>query len=121
MAGLSGSIDITQKGSLGSICDPYYHKDIIANILSVSAITSMGHIIAYDNTADSFSISHPDANCSTVHNSKLLSNISTCNPVTLDGLSGSIDMTQKESLGSKCDAYYHKDIIVIERLVLNVS
>ena len=58
MAGLSGSIDITQKGSLGSICDPYYHKDIIANILSVSAITSMGHIIAYDNTADSFSISH---------------------------------------------------------------
>ena len=56
--GLSGSINITQKGSLGSICDAYYHKDIIANILLVSAITSQGHILA-DNTADSFSISHP--------------------------------------------------------------
>ena len=57
--GLSGSINTTQKGSLGSICDAYCHKDIIANILSVSAITSQGHILAYDNTADSFFISHP--------------------------------------------------------------
>ena len=56
---LSGSINITQKGSLGSICDAYYHKDIIANILSVSANTNQGHILAYDNTADSFSRSHP--------------------------------------------------------------
>ena len=55
--GLSSSI--TQKESLGSICDAYYHKDIIANILSVSVITSMGHILAYDSTADLFSISHP--------------------------------------------------------------
>ena len=54
-----GSLNITQKGSLGSICDAYYHKDIIANILSVSAITSQGHIHAYDNTADSFFISYP--------------------------------------------------------------
>ena len=58
--GLSGSINIAQKGSLGSICDAYHHKDIIANILSVSAITSQGHILAYDNIADSFSISHPE-------------------------------------------------------------
>ena len=54
--GLSGSINIR---SLGSICDAYYHTDFIANILSVSAITSQGHIHAYDNTADSFSISYP--------------------------------------------------------------
>ena len=52
--GLSGSINITHKGSLGSICDAYYHKDIIAKILSVSAITSQGHILGYENTADSF-------------------------------------------------------------------
>ena len=57
--GLSGSVNVTQKGSLGSICNAYYHRDIIANILSVWAITSQGHILAYDNTADSFSISHP--------------------------------------------------------------
>ena len=33
------------------------------------------------------------ANCSIVHNSQLLSNMSTCNPVTFDGLSGSINIT----------------------------
>ena len=44
---------------LGSICDAYYHKDIIANILSVSAIARQGRILTYYITAHSFSISHP--------------------------------------------------------------
>ena len=58
--GLSGSNNITQKGSSGSICDAYYHKDIIAKILSVSAITSQGHILGYENTVThSVSLSHP--------------------------------------------------------------
>ena len=56
--GLSGSINITQKGSLGSICEAYYHKDIIANILSVSAIRSQGHTLEYENESDSFFLSY---------------------------------------------------------------
>ena len=56
--GLSGSINITQKGSLGSICEAYYHKDIIANILSVSAIRSEGHTLEYENESDSFFLSY---------------------------------------------------------------
>ena len=55
--GLSGSINITQKGSLGSKCEAYYHKDIIANILSVSAIRNEGHTLEYENESDSFSLS----------------------------------------------------------------
>ena len=57
--GLSGSISITQRGSLGTICDAYYHKDIIANILSVSAIKNEGHPLGYENDSDSFYLSHP--------------------------------------------------------------
>ena len=57
--GLSGSISITQKGSLGTICDAYYHKDIIANILSVSAIKNEGHTLGYENDSHSFYLSHP--------------------------------------------------------------
>ena len=57
--GLSGSISITQRGSLGTICDAYYHKDIIANILSVSAIKNEGHTLGYENNSDSFYLSHP--------------------------------------------------------------
>ena len=56
--GLSGSINITQKGSLGSKCEAYYHKDIIANILSVSAIRNEGHTLEYENESDSFSVSY---------------------------------------------------------------
>ena len=51
--GLSGSISITQRGSLGTVCDAYYHKDIIANILSVSAIKNEGHTLGYENDSDS--------------------------------------------------------------------
>ena len=57
--GLSGSISITQRESLGTICDAYYHKDIIANILSVSTIKSEGHTLGYENDSDSFYLSHP--------------------------------------------------------------
>ena len=52
--GLSGSINITQRGSLGSICEAYYHEDIIANILSVLAIRSKGHTLEHENESDSF-------------------------------------------------------------------
>ena len=55
--GLSGSINITQKSLLGSICEAYYHKDIIANILSCSAIRNEGHTLEYENESDSFSLS----------------------------------------------------------------
>ena len=57
--GLSGSISITQRGSLGTICDAYYHKDNIANILSVSAIKNEGYTLGYENDSDSFYLSHP--------------------------------------------------------------
>ena len=50
--GLSGSINITQKGSLGSICDAYYHKDMI------SAIKSDGRPLGNENDSDSFHLSH---------------------------------------------------------------
>ena len=61
--GLSGSINITQKGSLGSICEAYYHKDIIANILSVSALKNEGHKLAYENESDSFYLHYSCGQC----------------------------------------------------------
>ena len=51
------------------------------------------------------------ANCSIVHNRNLLTNVTSCNPAIFDGLSGSINITQRGSLGSICEAYYHEDII----------
>ena len=48
--GLSGSISITQRGPLGTICEAYYHKDIVTNILSVSAIKNEGHILGYESS-----------------------------------------------------------------------
>ena len=109
---LAKQSEITLKNStISTIIQPA----TTSNNLNVFTTGSQSNLSPTDVILDA------GVNCSIVHNSKLLSNISTCNPVTLDGLSGSIDMTQKESLGSKCDAYYHKDIIVIERLVLNVS
>ena len=55
---LSGSINITQTGSLGNICDTYYHRDMIANIVSESAITSQGYTLTYDTNADLSTLNH---------------------------------------------------------------
>ena len=49
--------------------------------------------------------------CSIVHNRSLLINLKSCKPIIFDGLSGSVSIRQKESLGSICDAYDHKDCI----------
>ena len=61
--GLAGTLTTSRKGSLGGICDAYFHPRAGANILSLSAAKSRGHTVSYYNENDCFHLLHGVTTC----------------------------------------------------------
>ena len=53
------------------------------------------------------------ANCGVIKTRSLLRNISSCKPVTFDGLGGTVTIAQMGSIHGLCEAYYHPNVVAI--------